>query len=75
MKRTTLYLPDELEAALERYARERGSSVAEVVREALTKLIVAAPRPRPRIPLTGEGLGDASVAERTDELLVGFGDT
>ena len=73
MHKTTLYLPDELKAALQRYARQRGTSEAEVVREALAKLIDSGSRPRPRVPLTDQGLGDPTVAERTDELLEGFG--
>ncbi|REJ83126.1 MAG: ribbon-helix-helix protein, CopG family [Acidobacteria bacterium] len=73
MKKTTLYLPDDLKAALERLAAERGSSEATIVREALQRLLAERQRPRPRVPLTGRGLGDASIAERTDELLAGFG--
>lgn len=75
MKKTTLYLPDALKTALERYAAERGSSEADVVREALSRLVESAERPRPRIPLTGQGLGDPAVAERADELMAGFGES
>jgi Arc/MetJ-type ribon-helix-helix transcriptional regulator len=36
MKRTTVYLPDDLKAALERTAAAEGKSEAEVVRAALS---------------------------------------
>jgi hypothetical protein len=75
MKKTTLYLPDDLKAALERTASERGTSEAEIVREALKRLMDQAETPRPRLPLTGAGLGDSTVAERSQELLSGFGET
>jgi len=35
VKRTTVYLPDELKAALERTAAAQGRSEAEVIRSAL----------------------------------------
>jgi Arc/MetJ-type ribon-helix-helix transcriptional regulator len=75
MKKTTLYLPEDLKNGLERVALQRGTSEAEVVREALANLIDRAERPRPRVPLTGAPLGDSSLAERADELLDGFGET
>lgn len=74
IKKTTLYLPDDLKAALERAAAERGTSEAEVVREALRSLVNRIERPRPRVPLTGAGLGEATIAERSEELLSGFGE-
>jgi Arc/MetJ-type ribon-helix-helix transcriptional regulator len=74
MKKTTVYLPDDLKAALERAAAERGTSEAEVVREALRSLMNRVERARPRIPLTGAGLGEATIAERSEELLSGLGD-
>lgn len=65
--KTTVYLPDELKTALEREARRRGSSEAEVIREAV-RAAVSRPRPTPGI-IAGEPLAD-----RVDELLAGFGD-
>lgn len=73
MVKTTLYLPEELKAALERLSGERRVSEAELVREALAALIEREVRPRPRVPLLAEGLGDSTIAERVDELLEGFG--
>ena len=65
--KTTVYLPDELKTALEREARRRGSSEAEVIREAV-RAAVSRPRPTAGI-IAGEPLAD-----RVDELLAGFGD-
>ena len=68
MKRTTVYLPDELKAALERTAAARGTSEAEVVRLALRSATAAQAYPPPRLPLFESG--DATLAERVDEELV-----
>jgi Arc/MetJ-type ribon-helix-helix transcriptional regulator len=73
MVKTTVYLPEDLKAALERVAAEEQRSEAELIRESLRKAVGERQRPRPRIPLTGEGLGDPTAAERVDELLAGFG--
>ena len=70
MRRTTVYLPQELKAALERTAAARGTSEAEVLRGALIAATVA--HPKPRLPLFDSG--DTTLAERVDELLAaGFG--
>lgn len=72
MKRTTIYLPDELKAALERTAAAQGCSEAEVVRSAVAAAVTQA-HPRPQVPLFDSG--DASLAERVDEALAaGFGE-
>ena len=66
-RKTTVYLPDALKADLEREARSRGTSEAEVIREALS---AAVSRPSPR-----HGFVDAPpIADRADELLAGFGE-
>lgn len=73
MKRTTVYLPEELKAALERTAAVRGQSEAEVVRSALAAATAEATYPHPRLPLfrTDHPL----LAERVDdELADGFGE-
>lgn len=72
MKRTTVYLPDELKAALERTAATRGTSEAEVIRSALAATTAEEAHPRPRLPLFQSG--DSTLAERVDEVLAeGFG--
>ncbi len=75
MKKTTVYLPDDLKATLERVALAEGRSEAELIRAALHDKVAALSRPRPRVPLWPNGFGDPKVAERVDELLDGFGAT
>jgi plasmid stability protein len=73
MKRTTVYLPDELKAALERTAAAQGKSEAEVVRTALAAATAEEAHPRPRLPLFASG--DPDLADRVDEALAaGFGE-
>jgi hypothetical protein len=70
--RTTIYLPDDLKAALERTAAANGTTEAEVVRNALAVATMEHAYPEPRIPLFDSG--DATLAERVDEqLAAGFG--
>ena len=74
VKRTTIYLPDDLKAAVERTARAEGRTEADVIREAIADALRRRRRPEPWIPLVEDGLGDPSIAERVDELLAeGFG--
>ncbi len=72
MRRTTVYLPEELKAALERAAVASGRSEADLIREGVEYVASRADRPRPRVPLFDSG--DPTLAERTDELLDGFGE-
>ena len=73
MKKTTVYLPDDLKRALDQAAASRGGSVADLVREALRELVAATAPPKPRLPLFQSGQPD--LAERVDEALAGFGET
>jgi hypothetical protein len=73
MKKTTLYLPDELKAALVGKAQLERKSEAEVIRGALLIATAGCSQfaPLPRIP---DWDGDGTVAQRVDELLAeGFG--
>ncbi len=72
MKKTTVYLTDDLKSALARVAAERGKSEAELIREAVRDLIRNSEAPRPRLPLFSSG--DSTLAERVDEELRGFGE-
>jgi plasmid stability protein len=73
MKRTTIYLPDELKAALERTAAAQGKSEAEVVRAAVATATAGHACPPPTLPLFTSG--DPTLAERVDEVLAeGFGE-
>ena len=73
MMKTTVYLPEDLKASLERVAAEQGRSEAELIREAIRALVGSGAPAKPRVPLVATGLGDPNAAERTDELLDGFG--
>lgn len=69
MRKTTVYLPDELKRRVERVAADRRISEAEVIRAALDEFTASRP-PRPRAGTFSHG----SLAERVDELLrEGFG--
>lgn len=73
MRRTTIYLPDDLKEALERTAAAEGRSEAEVVRSALAAATIEHTYPSPRLPLFSSS--DPTLAERVDEELAGgFGE-
>ncbi len=74
MVRTTVYLPEKLKASLKKLADEENRSEAEIIREAINKVVTAKRHVRPRIPLTSEGLGDPLIADKVDELLWGGSD-
>jgi len=74
MKKTTLYLPDELKEQIELLAKAEGISEATVIRDAIATAVNTRRRPEPRAPLPGLRLGDSTVAERAGDLLEGFGD-
>ncbi len=67
MQKTTLYLPAELKDAVSREARRRGVAEAEVIRDAIAAAVT---RPSPRAGLFASG---EPFADRTDQLLTGFG--
>jgi Arc/MetJ-type ribon-helix-helix transcriptional regulator len=73
MKKTTIYLPDELKKRIEKVARSTGKAEAEVIREAISAATRDAGAPAPRIPLMERGLGDPTIAENVDALLESFG--
>lgn len=75
MKKTTVYLPDELKKKVEKLAKKEKKSEAEFIRNAIAIEVTRRLAPRPRIPLPGVSFGDSSVAERVDEILAeGFGE-
>ncbi|HEX9161309.1 MAG TPA: CopG family transcriptional regulator [Thermoanaerobaculia bacterium] len=73
MKKTTLYLPDDLKRKVERVARQQGRSEADVIREAIVAAVKST-APRPRIPLVKRTGRVTNIAEHVDELLDGFGE-
>ncbi len=72
MKKTTVYLPEDLKAALERAAGARGCSDADLIRRAVRELTGNLEPPRPRLPLFSSD--DPTLARRFDEELRGFGE-
>lgn len=72
MKKTTVYLPEDLDAALKRASARQGLSEAEIIREAVGSFLESMPPQRPRLPLFHSG--DPTLAERVDEELYGFGE-
>jgi Ribbon-helix-helix protein, copG family len=73
VRKTTIYLPDDLKSALERTAAARGTTEAEIVRDAVAAATAENAHPRPRLPLFDSG--DPTLAERVDdELAAGFGE-
>ena len=74
VKRTTIYLPDDLKARLEAAARSEGRTEADVIREALARALDSRAPGRPRLPLTEPTGQKTNWAEHVDELLSeGFG--
>ncbi len=71
MKKTTVYLPDEVKAGLERAAGETGRSEADLIRDAVRSLLEQQRPPRPKVPLFDSG--DPTLAERVEEELAGCG--
>jgi predicted transcriptional regulator len=75
MKRTTVFVDDEVIGALQTIARRRGVPLAEITREALGAYVSRRQRRRKSLTLAGIGSsGRDDVAERAEELLKeGFG--
>lgn len=72
MEKTTVYLPDELKAALRRTARATGRSEADLIREGVGLVTGSHRIAEARLPLFESG--DPTLAERVDDLLNGFGE-
>jgi len=73
MKKTTIYLPDELKKRLEDLAHRTGRTEAQVIRDAIGAATFVAAAPAPRVPLIKRGLGDSTIAGNVDPLLDRFG--
>jgi predicted transcriptional regulator len=69
MKRTTLKIPDALDARLRHEAERRGLTISEVSREALEAYLIG-PSGRRRLAAAKAGRsGRADVSERIEEIL------
>ena len=75
VKRTTIYLPDDMKARLERIAADEGVTEAAVIRAALAEALERRERPALRLPLLESTGEPRDWAERVDEVLrdTGFG--
>jgi hypothetical protein len=71
MTKTTVYLPRELKRALKRAARQRGISEAELLREAVSRVVGEGGAPAPKLPLFRSS--GRSIAGDIDGALEGFG--
>lgn len=70
MKRTTVKIPDPLDAQLRHEAERRGMTISALVREALEEHLSDGPRPRRKLLAAGVGQGSGeSVAARIEEIL------
>lgn len=72
MNKTTVYLTTDQKQALTRAARMEGRSEAELIREGIETIAARHRVAEPTIPLFESGLPD--LADRSDELLEGFGE-
>lgn len=69
MKRTTVKIPDELDARLRHEAARRGTTIADISREAL-EAHLGNGSPRRRLGAAGVGhSGRSDVSERIEEIL------
>jgi hypothetical protein len=71
MKRTTIFIDEQLERRLKRKARAEGKSVAQCVREAVAAYIAPPTKPMPLPSITGMFSGGPphDTSERVDEFI------
>lgn len=72
MKRTTVFLPDDLKRALERTARRRRCSEADLIREGVRQVTRDDDLPEPVLPLFASG--DPKLSADVETALEGFGE-
>ncbi len=71
MRRTTVKLPDELDARFRHEAQRRGVTVSELTREAIETLLEAPPGRRRLLAAGAGGSGHHDISERIDEIIAG----
>jgi metal-responsive CopG/Arc/MetJ family transcriptional regulator len=72
MRRTTVYLEDEIAVAIRNFAESQNRSQAEIIREALEKYVREAERVSKRPPISGVGAyrsGRSDISERAEDIL------
>ncbi len=69
MKRTTVKLPDDLDARLRHEAERRGVTVSELTREAIEVHLGGGGRHRKLLAAGAGASGHADISERIEELL------
>lgn len=70
MKRTTLKLPDDLDARLRHEAERRGTTVSALTREAIEAHLGGGGRGRRKLLAAGAGAsGRSDISERVEEIL------
>ena len=69
MKRTTVKLPDDLDARLRHEAERRGSTVSELTREAIEAHLGGRPGRRKLIAAAAGRSGSSDVSTRIEEIL------
>lgn len=72
MRKTTVYLPDQLKDRLSRLAVDSGRSEADLIREGIELVSGRVGGATPRLPLFESG--EPELAERADQHLSGFGE-
>jgi predicted transcriptional regulator len=73
MKRTTVKLPDELDARLRHEAERRGTTISELTRDAIEAHIGAGPRRRLDAAAAGRS-GRSDISERIEEIIAAEAD-
>ena len=69
MKRTTVKLPDDLDARLRHEAQRRGTTVSELTREAIEAHLGGNRRRRRLLAASAGGSGRSDISERIEEIL------
>ncbi|MDR0626534.1 MAG: ribbon-helix-helix domain-containing protein [Bifidobacteriaceae bacterium] len=74
MRKTTVYLDDQLAEGLERAARLTGTAQAEIMRRGARKEVESALAARPKMTALPAKLGGDWTQERIDAAMAGFGE-
>jgi predicted transcriptional regulator len=69
VQRTTVKLPDELDARLRHEAERRGITVSEITREAIEAHLGGARKRRTLLAAAAGGSGHDDISERIEEIL------